>query len=456
MHGFPRAFAALALLSCSSTRAPAGAAKTAAANIQAPKTEAATSVADTSVADKPEVPKLDGAPLVAITPDVYVEPAVTTDERAHLLADLRTGRERLAEQLGPLVTEAPLAIFCKTQACGLAFAGPSQRSRMIPKGTPAPNGFVAPRTTIVVLRVDAEAKTVAMHEAVHAELHQRMRGAKVPTWFHEGAAAWLSDAPACRHPLHEGIDDLSRLTEPEAWSVYTDFRTAMEPTYCQAKAEIAAWVAKNGVARFVDMVNSVHGGGTEFDASYGPMLSRRPARRTPVMTLSTEIGDPTRPFSIALWVEPKSNTGVLVGLAETPVGSGWCAPLLGFDESHHLVAQLLRRGQPDLDSFTRATSARELPRGAWSHVAMTWSPGGMQRLYVNGKQAAEVKSGDYFARGAGWLMYLSWGSCNVAGPGLCWPGAIGATDFDGLVEGVRVEPAEWTADQVAALAKARP
>ncbi len=448
-------FSGLAVLAWGCAHAPAFAPRTDAATVPASKTEAATSDGGASAASKADVPKLDGAPLVVVSPDVYVEPAVTPEERANLEADVVRGRERLAERLGPLRSETPLAIFCKTKACGLAFAGPSQRSRMLPKGESTPNGFIAPRTTIVVLRVDAGAEGFAMHEMVHGELHHRMAGAKVPTWFHEGAAAWLSDAPSCPEP-HQGIDDLARLTEPVAWSAYTDFRTATEPTYCQAKAEIAGWVQKNGLPRFVALVNSVHGGGAEFDATYGPMPSRPLARRTPVMTLSTEIGDPKRPFSIALWVEPRSSAGVLVGLSETPIGSGWCAPLLGFDESHHLVAQLLRRGQPDLDAFTRATSTRELPRGAWSHVAMTWSPGGMQRLYVDGKPAAEVASGNYFARGAGWPMYLSWGSYNVAGPGLCWPGAIAPTDFDGLVGGMRVEPVEWTAAQVRALAKARP
>jgi hypothetical protein len=447
-------FRGLTVLLCSCAHASTEAPKTDAAPILATKSEA-TRDGGTSAAAETDVPKLDGAPLIAVAPLVYVEPAVTTDERAHLESDLRAGSERLAEQLGPFLTETPLAIFCKTKACGLAFAGPSLRSRLLPKGAPAPNGFIAPRTTIVVLRVDHEAKTFAMHEMVHGELDRRMQGAKVPTWFHEGAAAWLSDAPTCRE-AHQGIDDLTRLTDPTAWSVYTDFRTVTEPTYCQAKAEIAAWVKKNGLPRLVELVNSVHDGGASFDAAYGPMLSRPLARHTPVMTFSTEIGDPQRPFSIALWVKPKSSTGVLVGLTETPVGSGWCAPVLGFDESHHLVAQLLRRGQPDLDAFTRVTVARELPRSTWSHVAMTWAPAGMQRLYVDGKPAGEVRSGTYFARGAGWPMYLSWGSYNVAGPGVCWPGAIGAADFDGLVGGMRVEPVEWTSEQVAALAKARP
>jgi hypothetical protein len=70
---------------------------------------------------------------------------------------------------------------------------------------------------------------------------------------------------------------------------------------------------------------------------------------------------------------------------------------------------------------------------------------------VNGKLAAEVTSDKYFGRGAGWLMYLSWGSYNIAGPGLCWPGAISASDFDGLIADPRLVPRELTAQEVAAL-----
>ncbi|MFT3838775.1 MAG: hypothetical protein QM723_17480 [Myxococcaceae bacterium] len=399
----------------------------------------------------------DGKPLVQLAPDVWVDPEANAEERAHLVADLRTGREQLAQKLGPLVTEPPLAIFCKTKACGLDFAGPSQRSWTFNKGSATPNGFIAPKTTVVVLRVDDGALGFAMHEQTHGELYARMQGALVPTWFHEGAAAFLSNAPDCAHPPYHGVDDLTRLSANAAWATYTDFRTAITPTYCQAKAEVAAWIEKNGLQRFVELTRSVHGGGAAFDATYGPLLTQPVAeRRTPLMTVSTEIGDPRRAFSIALWIKPHSASGVLTGLTETPVGSGWCAPLLGFDAEHHLVAQLLRRGQPNLDSFVRAVSAEPVAPDAWSHVAMTWAPGGMQRLYLNGKLAAEVQSGPYFGHGAGYPMYLSWGSYNVAGPGLCWPGAIAAADFDGLIAGPKLSPRELTATELAELAKSPP
>jgi hypothetical protein len=403
----------------------------------------------------PAGPWYDGKPLVLLGPDLWVDPDATAEERAHLAADIRTGRESLAQQLGPLIAEAPLAIFCKSPRCGLAFAGPSQRSWTFPKGRAAPNGFVASKSTVVVLRVDAGARGFAMHEMAHVEFYKRMHGATVPAWFHEGAAAYFANAPECLHPPYRAVDDLTRLTEGPAWSQYTDFRTTTEAAYCQVKAEVAAWIAKNGLEKFVALTHAVREGGATFESAYGPMLTRDGAeRRTPLMTFSTEVGDPKHAFSIALWIKPRTASGVLAGLTETPVGSGWCAPLLGFDAEHHLVAQLLSAGRSD--SFTKVVTFEPVATSGWSHVAMTWAPGGSQRLYVNGTLAAQVGSGKYFGHGAGLPMYLSWGSYNVAGPGLCWPGSIAPVDFDGVVASPMLLPRELTADEVGALASTAP
>ena len=204
------------------------------------------------------VPSFDGTPLVAISDDVWADPETTPVERENLAKDFIAARQKLAEALGPLRSSAPMAIFCKSQRCAQTFGTPSGRSWTFPKGTRAPGGnWIATRDTIVVLRVDAESMPFAMHEMVHREEAARMHGdSDVPTWFNEGSAAYFANAPACNGPQFPGVDDLRRVETNRAWSWWTDQRGAQSSVYCQAKAEVAAWVAKNGNAKWVELADA--------------------------------------------------------------------------------------------------------------------------------------------------------------------------------------------------------
>jgi hypothetical protein len=399
---------------------------------------------------------VDGQPLVAASADVLVDPAATGEESQRVVGAYAAARAAMAEALGPSVSEPPLAIFCKAPHCAAAFAGATKRSYTLPKGTRFPNGATAWRPTIVILRMDAGAQSFAEHEMVHREMYARLRGARVPAWFAEGLAALVADAPTCPPVPEDTVDDLRRLAGPQAWSGYTDFRTVPDGTYCQAKAEVGAWRSRFGRQRLLDLLEGV-GAGSSFESLYGPLVNAPArARLTPLVTPSTDFSDARHGFSLALWIKPRENAGVLADLSETPIGSGWCAPLLGFDGTQHLVAQLLANGGPGLSNYTLARAPEVLPLESWAHLAMTWAPGGRQRLYVNGTLAAEVPAGVNFADGQGAPMYVTWGSYNLAGVGRCWPGGVGPGDFRGALAGMRVAGEEWSPEQIRQLAADHP
>jgi len=404
-------------------------------------------------------PALGAAPvaMVPLSRDLYVEGALTPSDRERVARLYDGAREDVERGLGPLESAPPLTLFCKTDACATYFGGVHHRSRVLPPGRRAEGaGYVAgPRVTVLILRADDDARGVLAHERVHVEVMRRLGDARRPTWFDEGLAAFIGDEPKCDARMRRGIDDLGRLETGAAWSEYTNIPGTLEPTYCQARAEVAAWRARSGPAGLVELLGKLRHGAV-FGDVYGPMLSQPMSPPATVITsLASTLGDAKRAFSLALWIKPAALGGVLAHVSSTPVGTGWCGPFLGFDEDEHLVAQVLQAPSPDLAAFARATDPTVRATGVWTHVAMTWSPASGNRLYVSGALAASSPAPSYLAPSNGLPAFVTWGSSNVGGAN-CWHGGVARSAFQGLVADVRVVSGELDPAAIAALARTPP
>ncbi|MGD0524453.1 MAG: LamG-like jellyroll fold domain-containing protein [Polyangiaceae bacterium] len=399
----------------------------------------------------------DAAPFVAVSGDVHADARTTPDERAQLARDYADAVQRVAASLGPQRAVPPIAVYCKTDACRDLF-GPSRRSRGIHPGERVPWGTLraGERTAVFIDAVGPGSAAVLVHEMVHAEVGARLAPQRVPSWFDEGVAVLLAGAPPCAGAsLPPGIDDLRRLDDRAVLGEYTDHPALLVPTYCQARGEVAAWVERHGQAQLLALIDVVHVG-APFEDAYGPLLTQPPGPMTTLLTSpATHLGDPARAFTLALWIEPAADAGVLAHVSSDAVGSGWCTPFLGFDAGHRLVAQLLHGGTPDASSYAVAVDPAAVPVGRWTHVAMTWGPGSPVRLYVDGALVAEAASPGYRASGAGRPMTVAWGSSNAGGAG-CFRGAVEGGAFAGAVTGMAVLGVELGADGVRALAARRP
>jgi hypothetical protein len=322
--------------------------------------------------------------MIAATPDVLIDPDFDAATRTVLVQTANRAQAIVAEALGSREGPVPLTIFCKSEAgaCALAYAGPGRTSTSLAVGRPAKGASYVPTREGLVVLVEPTTDILAftVHEQTHVEFFHRLRRTPAPHWFAEGVAVFVS-AQACGD-VGPGIDDLTRLTDPEAWSIYARHAGLDRPVYCQAGAEVAAWVARaqtsgkisNPLPELISTLRS----GQPFEQAYGPLVNASAATQI-VMTPTWAVGDPERPFTVALRVRPASSTGALASLSSTSVGTGACTTLLGFDASHRLVAQIFGGGGPQAKFFFTATGA-SLPTGRWSHVAMTWMARNSQRL----------------------------------------------------------------------------
>jgi hypothetical protein len=194
----------------------------------------------------PAAPAFAPASMVVLGPDVLADPATTPETRERLAADYAAAIARVEAALGPWRSPRPLAIFCQTDPCKLYYAGPQRRSWTLVPGDREPGAAYAAesRLTVLVMRADPGARDVLAHELVHAELHHRLQRARLPQWFHEGVAAIVGGAPSCPQPLEPAVDDLRRLDSNDSWAEFTSLRGVLDNTYCQARAEVAAWVQR--------------------------------------------------------------------------------------------------------------------------------------------------------------------------------------------------------------------
>lgn len=159
----------------------------------------------------------------------------------------------------------------------------------------------------------------------------------------------------------------------------------------------------------------------------------------------TSIGIVNRPFSISLWIRPRSSSGVLLHVSSEANGRGWCIPFIGFTANGSIVTQM----QNGAIRFVTGPSIPLSP--IWTHIVQTWSPINGLRLYVNNVLVAStmVMATSYTASSLS--NYITLGNM-LEGVGICPAGAFGSlTPFNGDVDEFRIYAREINADDVCSL-----
>ena len=138
--------------------------------------------------------------------------------------------------------------------------------------------YVAPRSTFVMASTSwGQFVTIMTHELSHVETGSRANGQFYPIWFDEGLAVHIAISvgkSSCPSNLAKGIDDLTKLSGSQAWLANVNISDDMDQrTYCQARAEVGAWIAKRGNAAIVQLLQAV-AQGQSFTSLYGAMQTQ--------------------------------------------------------------------------------------------------------------------------------------------------------------------------------------
>jgi len=209
---------------------------------------------------------------VKIGETLYADPAIVRFEHSGLVAMMANAKRRIVGFYGEQRSSDPDVIFCRTSDCSVYFSGTEKRSRAISPGRTGPGGsYRARRPTVVIVSSGNNAENVLTHELSHIEHRARFGTGRAPSWFHEGVAVYVSGEPDCNGVFAKGIDDLSKLSYGNSWDVYTNDRSRIRQTYCQAAHEIRSWVLKSGKPALLNLMDDVKAG-KPFDSAFGPLI----------------------------------------------------------------------------------------------------------------------------------------------------------------------------------------
>ena len=218
-------------------------------------------------------PSFNGATLVAACGNVYIEPAVAKNLWPGIVSGIQTALEMDRKVYGQLQSAQPDVLVCQSGTCADYFAGPRRRNVTLYPNTYA-GQYVAPRMTVVLTSPTwTQNPYVLAHEFSHVEVAKRTNGTHVPAWFDEGLATYVGGEPICTNVTGKGIDDLRKLDQEAVWVAYTGPEDVFFKTYCQARAEVAAWIGKRGNAGVVQLLDAVRQG-QSFTGQYGQMLTQ--------------------------------------------------------------------------------------------------------------------------------------------------------------------------------------
>ena len=218
-------------------------------------------------------PSFNGAALVAACGNVFVESAVAKNLWPGIVNGIQVALEMDRKVYGTLQAAQPDVLVCQSGACADYFAGPRRRNVTLYPNTYA-GQYVAPRMTVVLTSPTwTQNPYVLAHEFSHVEVAKRIGGKHVPAWFDEGLATYIAGEPICTNVTGKGIDDLRKLDLETDWVAYTGPEDVFFKTYCQARAEVAAWIGKRGNTGVVQLLDAVRQG-QSFAGQYGAMLTQ--------------------------------------------------------------------------------------------------------------------------------------------------------------------------------------
>lgn len=218
-------------------------------------------------------PSFNAAALVAACGNVFIEPDVAKNLWPGIVNGIQAALEMDRKVYGTLQAAQPDVLVCQSGACADYFAGPRRRNVTLYPNTYA-GQYVAPRMTVVLTSPTwTQNPYVLAHEFSHVEVATRTGGKHVPAWFDEGLATYIAGEPICTNVTGKGIDDLRKLDLETDWVAYTGPEDVFFKTYCQARAEVAAWIGKRGNAGVVQLLDAVRQGQT-FAGQYGAMQTQ--------------------------------------------------------------------------------------------------------------------------------------------------------------------------------------
>lgn len=158
----------------------------------------------------------------------------------------------------------------------------------------------------------------------------------------------------------------------------------------------------------------------------------------------TGLGMSTQPFSILLWIRPRSLlTSTVVHVSKTISGTGWCYPFIGFALNGSVIVQVYHVPQTTLYGPLLPMSP------TWTHLVETWSPINGLRLYINGTLVASNSLyTSYVASAASNVVTLG---NSLSGYNACvGMNSIGKASgpFDGDIDDFRVYTRQLTAFEI--------
>ena len=207
-----------------------------------------------------------------VNPRLYVEPAMTAEQRQEVQRQIDSGRAQVERFYGSITT-APYFVACVTSECDVRFGSYGQPA--------AAYGDLAIR-----LWAKGLSAPVVAHEWSHAELYHRAGGwwyaRKIPRWFDEGVAVVVANEPRhseenWREIQRQGLptpkfDELISFSD---WGVAVkkygetagDVPSNLHVVYTTAGHEVRGFLScagPTGVAAVLDAVNA----GASFDEAY--------------------------------------------------------------------------------------------------------------------------------------------------------------------------------------------
>lgn len=232
-------------------------------------------------------PELSG--LEPAAPGLYVEAGMPAQQRAELIAAKSWAEDAIHRAYGDVLS-SPIVHACWSEKCYERFSGMGSVAKVY-----GDRILVSPRG------LNGHFIT---HEWSHAELHKRLTLSgyfRVPSWFDEGVAVAISEAPEHSEAhwqylveydvprpdraelmrmktLRQWLDAVHRYGEDDNQQRMARGEARIAPVYAAAGHEVRLWLASAGTFGLLALIDQVNAG-VAFDTAYCAVVSTQPSLR---------------------------------------------------------------------------------------------------------------------------------------------------------------------------------